>query len=195
MRWLTKHNKLLMCHNSAYRDYVIGEYTYGQPTVLYGRNEGGGQLTIGKFCSIADGVVILLGGNHRADWVSTYPFGLITDEAKQIPGHPATKGDVNIGNDVWLGHQSLILSGVTISDGAVVAARAVVTKNVPPYAIVAGNPARIVRSRFSPETIERLLRIRWWDWDLAKINQQLPAMLAANVDEFARQHDPQEMKR
>ena len=180
-----------MRDNADYRSHNIGEYTYGQPTVRYGRDEGGGQLIIGKFCSIADGVVILLGGNHRTDWVSTYPFGLISEEAKQIPGHPATKGDVIIGNDVWLGQQSLILSGVTIGDGAVVAARAVVTKNVPPYAIVAGNPARIIRHRFSDETIDRLLRIRWWNWEIAKIKQQLPAMLTTGVEEFARRHDPQ----
>ena len=179
----TRDDPKLVAHN-------IGAYTYGQPTVLYGGKDSG-RLTIGKFCSIADGVVILLGGNHRIDWVTTYPFSALLDEFKNIPGHPATKGDVVIGNDVWLAHQSLILSGVTIGDGAVVAARVVVTKNVPPYSIVAGNPARVIRYRFSEDTIARLLRIRWWDWDIAKIKQNIPAMLVADVDEFALRHDPQ----
>jgi acetyltransferase-like isoleucine patch superfamily enzyme len=188
---IRKHLFKYMRDYADYRSHNIGEYTYGTPCVRFGRNEGGGQLIIGKFCSIADGVVILLGGNHRTDWVTTYPFNALLDEFKNIPGHPSTKGDVVIGNDAWLAHQSLILSGVTIGDGAVVAARAVVTKNVPPYAIVAGNPARVIRYRFSDDTIARLLRIRWWDWDIAKIKQNVPAMLATGVDEFARRHDPQ----
>lgn len=167
----------------AYRQYEIGEYTYGQPTVLYG-NEPGAKLVIGRFCCIADGVIILLGGNHRIDWVTTYPFNIIFEEFKEIKGHPATKGDVIIGNDVWIGQQAMILSGVNIGDGAVVAARSVVTKNVEPYTIVGGNPARPIRRRFSEEIIHRLLKIQWWNWDIEKIKEFVPLLMNNNIEAF-----------
>ena len=159
------------------KPYEIGEYSYGNPIVYF---ESEGNLRIGKFCSIAfDSVKIFLGGNHRVDWTTTYPFNKIADfpEASHITGHPCSKGDVVIGNDVWIGMNATILSGVTIGDGAVVAAHAVVTKDVPPYAIVAGNPARVVKMRFSDDVIKYLLELKWWDWPIEKVRVYIPQLM------------------
>lgn len=162
--------------------YEVGEYTYGQPCIHWWGEPA--RLKIGKFCSLAPGVQIFLGGEHRTDWVTTYPFTAIHSRAAHIPGHPRTKGDVVIGNDVWIGHEALILSGVTIGDGVVIGARAVVTKNVLPYAIVAGNPAELVRYRFSEIQRTALLRIAWWDWSFAQIREAWPLLLSKNIDAF-----------
>lgn len=120
----------------------IGDFTYGKPKILY--YDASTKLKIGKFCSISDEVTIVLGGNHRYDWVTTYPFSALYKEwpeASGIIGHPASKGDIVIGNDVWIGFGSIILSGVKIGDGAVIGAGSVVTKDVLPYTIAGGNPA------------------------------------------------------
>ncbi|HEX5127349.1 MAG TPA: CatB-related O-acetyltransferase, partial [Rhodocyclaceae bacterium] len=127
-----------------YPQYSIGRGTYGDDLLVRNWNEGT-TLRIGNYCSIAAGVKIYLGGEHRTDWVTTYPFSALWPEAAHIEGHPRSKGDVTIGNDVWIGTEAMILSGVTIGDGAVIGARAVVSRDVPPYAIVAGNPASVVR--------------------------------------------------
>jgi acetyltransferase-like isoleucine patch superfamily enzyme len=111
------------------------------------------------------------------DWFTAYPFSVLSKKHQYITGHPATKGDVIIGNDTYIGYESILLSGVKIGDGAVVGARAVITRDVPPYAIVGGNPAKVIRYRFSPETIEKLLRIRWWDWDDDKVDHAIPYLL------------------
>lgn len=160
-----------------------GKGSYGEPRVLsWGE---GAKVRIGKFCSIASEVTILLGGNHRVDWVTTYPFNVMwSGVAGHIQGHPSTKGDVVIGNDVWIGAGALILSGVTIGDGAVVGARAVVAKNVPPYAVVVGNPAKIVKYRFDESTVEKLLAIAWWDWPDDKIAAAIPFLLSENINDF-----------
>jgi len=147
---------------------VIGEYTYGQPLILDWTHKY--RLKIGKFCSIAGNVQILLDGNHRPDWVATYPFYLIEGVPK-TEGHPSGRGDMNIGNDVWIGRNVIVLPGVSIGNGAVVGAGSVVTKNVEKYSIVAGNPARPIRYRFTSEQIEKLEKIKWWDWDIAKIKK------------------------
>jgi acetyltransferase-like isoleucine patch superfamily enzyme len=165
----------------------IGDYSYGCPNILhYGEKA---KLKIGKYCSIALGVDIFLGGNHRVDWVTTYPFSApelneIWPEAKNIIGHPATKGDVEIGNDVWIGHNATILSGVIIGDGAVIGSNAVVTKNVRPYAIVVGNPAKEIKMRFDDETIEKLLKMKWWDWPVDKIKENMGSLLSADISKF-----------
>jgi acetyltransferase-like isoleucine patch superfamily enzyme len=153
--------------------------TYGKPTV-HDWGEGA-KLTIGKYCSIASGVHVFLGGNHRTDWITTYPF---PDWGIQIQDKSTTKGDVVIGNDVWVGMGSVIMSGVTIGDGAVVAAFSVVTKDVPPYAIVAGNPAIIKKRRFSDEKVKKLLKIKWWDWPEEKVRQKMKILLSPNIDEL-----------
>ena len=151
----------------------IGAHTYGKPKVYAWDDKT--KLVIGKYCSIAENVTFLLGGNHRVDWISTYPFSefqVTWPTASGLVGHPATRGDINVGNDVWIGHGATILSGIRIGDGAVIGAGSVVSKDVAPYSIVAGNPAREIRSRFSAKEIERLLKIKWWDWpeDLVKVN-------------------------
>jgi chloramphenicol O-acetyltransferase type B len=141
-------------------------------------------LRIGAFCSIAVGVKIFLGGEHRLDWVTTYPFNIIWEKGRGIKGHPKTKGDVVVGNDVLIGAEALILSGVTIGDGAVIGARAIVTRNIPSYAIAVGNPARVVKKRFDEETIGRLMTIKWWDWDDARIEKALPMLLNNDIEAF-----------
>lgn len=172
--------------NPDYAVYDIGDWTYGAPKVLtWGE---GTTLKIGKFCSIAEGVTIMLGGEHRTDWVTTYPFNALLEGAEQFKGHPKSKGDVIIGNDVWIGREALIMSGVTIGNGAVVAAGSVVTKNVPPYTIVGGNPAKVIRSRFHERIINALQNIMWWDWPIDKIRKSLPLLLSGNVDKFVMTH-------
>lgn len=163
--------------------YGIGRGTYSANLRVL-RQKDGATLKIGAFCSIADGVEIFLGGEHRTDWVTTYPFNVIWESAKHIKGHPKTKGNVDIGNDVWIGSGALIFSGVQIADGAVIGARAVVTKDVPPYAIVTGNPAKVVKKRFDEETILRLLNLKWWNWDDTRISRALPMMLNDNIHTF-----------
>lgn len=164
---------------------MVGAWTYGRPKVRFA--ESGAKLTIGRYGSIADGVEILLGGNHRTDWATTYPFPEWPDlwpGAAGIEGSHATRGDVAIGHDVWLGSQCMVLSGVTIGTGAVVAARAVVTRDVPPYAIVGGNPARVIRVRFDEATIAALLACRWWALPRETVVDLLPLLMSDRTDEL-----------
>ncbi|WP_210487554.1 CatB-related O-acetyltransferase [Microvirga antarctica] len=149
---------------AARHGFDIGAFSYGRPKVRFA--ESGRKLTIGRYCSIADKVEILLGGNHRVDWATTYPFSALRSlwpSAPETNDYHGSRGDVTIGNDVWLGSGATILSGVTVGHGAVVAAHALVTKDVPPYAIVGGNPAKLIRYRFDEATIAALLEARWWD--------------------------------
>jgi acetyltransferase-like isoleucine patch superfamily enzyme len=179
------YTKDLMRHQIDEFGYEIGEYSYGLPNVLsWGE---GKKLFVGKFVSFAGGITIFLGGNHRPDWVTTYPFSAINDtwpEAAGIEGHPQSKGDVIIKNDVWIGEGSVIMSGVTIGDGAVIAAHSVVTKNVPSYAIVGGNPARIIRYRFDVEIIKRLLKVSWWDWPESRIRSSISDLVSNDIIAF-----------
>ncbi len=164
--------------------WSIGEGSYGKPAVnRYGVD---GRLEIGGYCSISQGVMILLGGEHRPDWVTTYPFNFFWPGARDIKGHPSTRGDVVIGNDVWIGQGAMILSGIRIGDGACVGARSVVSRDVEPYAIVAGNPARMIRKRFDDKQIEALLAIQWWRWPQEVIEQNLRLMLSPDTDAFIR---------
>jgi acetyltransferase-like isoleucine patch superfamily enzyme len=162
--------------------FSIGSYSYGRPKVRF--PESGRRLTIGRYCSIADKVEILLGGDHRLDWASTYPFaamrGLFPD-ADAPEDYHASRGDVVIGHDVWLGSGCMILSGVTVGHGAVVAARAVVTRDVPAYAVVAGNPARVVRRRFDDATVAALVETAWWDLPHAAVTQLVPLLQSGDV--------------
>lgn len=188
--WLRRHanphnqTRLHLANLIAKRpgQIAVGAHTYGRPKIRF--PESGMRLRIGRFGSIADGVEILLGGNHRLDWVTTYPFPALPGlwpQAAGIGGSDTSRGDVLIGHDVWLGSQCMVMSGVTIGHGAVVAARAVVTRDVPPYAIVAGNPARLVRMRFSEDEIATLLASHWWDRPEAAIARAIPALMAGDI--------------
>lgn len=173
--------------NFSNSDYCIGEFSYGLPLVL---NWGdGSKLRIGKFCSISDNVTILLGGNHRVDWVSTFPFNALSNyfpNAKNSKGHSYSKGDVNIGNDVWIGRGATILSGVTIGDGAVIGAKCVVAKDVSPYSIMVGNPGRLIKKRFSEEDIEKLVSIQWWSWPHERINEHIQLIMSSDIDSLVK---------
>ena len=165
----------------------IGLGTYGLPLIYTWNPET--RLIIGKFCSIAADVRIILGGEHRLDWVSTYPFTEFLEdwpEARKITGHPSSKGDINIGNDVWIGNGCTILSGVVIGDGAVIAAGSVVTRNVEPYSIVGGIPAERIKNRFPPLILEELMRIKWWNLPEKEIRRLIPILLAEPSLDFLK---------
>ena len=164
---------------------IYGKYTYGEIiTKSWGEDS---KLKVGNFCSIAANVVVYLGGNHRTDWVTTYPFGHIHQNIFNSfngEGHPSSNGDVIIGNDVWICSNVTIMSGVTIGDGAVIANNSHVIKNVEPYSIVGGNPAKFIKYRFTPEQIEKLLQIKWWYWDDEKINKYIHLLCNKNIELF-----------
>jgi acetyltransferase-like isoleucine patch superfamily enzyme len=163
--------------------FEIGPFSYGRPKVRFAGS--GARLTIGPYCSIADKVEILLGGDHRTDWVSTYPFGALAGLWPDLPvppDHEVGRGDVTIGADVWLGSGCLILSGVTLGPGAVVAARAVVTRDVPAYAVVAGNPARVVRHRFPAEIAAALVETAWWELPPERVRTLAPLLQSGRVE-------------
>jgi acetyltransferase-like isoleucine patch superfamily enzyme len=161
----------------------VGKFTYGKPEILHwGENA---KLKIGKYCSIANDVVVFLGGNHRVHAVTTYPFEVFHEWAGkdkiEIKEYALSKGDVVIGNDVWIGHGATILSGIKIGDGAIIGTRAVVTHNVLPYSIVAGNPAREIKKRFDDVTVEKLLKLKWWDWPEAKIKKHIKELCSEDI--------------
>lgn len=160
---------------------IVGDYTYYddfddvenfEKNVKYHFDFTGDKLIIGKFCMIASGVKFIMNGaNHLTDAISAYPFAIFGHDwqhAMEGKSYP-TKGDTIIGNDVWIGHNATIMAGVKIGDGAIIATNATVTKDVPPYSIVGGNPAQLIRKRFSEEKIQELLQLAWWDWDIEKI--------------------------
>lgn len=171
----------------------IGDYTYYddfrsvdnfRKNVRYLFDFTGDKLIIGKFCMIASDVQFIMNGaNHLTHAISSYPFAIFGQgwqqamEGKQYP----SKGDTVIGNDVWLGYKAAIMPGITIGDGAIIGAYAVVTKDVAPYAIVGGNPAQEIRMRFAQEEIERLLKIRWWDWPVEKISRNVQLLTSNNI--------------
>lgn len=179
----SRSKPFFMNENRRYSKYEIGDWTYGAPRVLSWRQDA--TLKIGRFCSIADGVTILLGGDHNVDWVTTYPLYILFGKEKTFPGFVRSKGDVVIGNDVWIGRDALILSGVEIGNGAIVAARSVVTEDVAPYSIVAGNPARHIKFRFSESIRKDLQRIAWWDWPLSRIGKNLSLLLSSDTKRLA----------
>lgn len=174
---------------------IVGDYTYYddaidglnfEKNVLYHYPFIGDKLIIGKFCAIASGIQFIMNGaNHRMNGISTFPFNIFGgDWTKVTPaiGDLPIKGDTIVGNDVWIGYQSIIMPGVKIGDGAIVAAHSVVTKDVPSYSIVGGNPAQIIRNRFDEETISRLLKINWWNWNVEKITEALPLIVSNDID-------------
>jgi acetyltransferase-like isoleucine patch superfamily enzyme len=162
-------------------------YTYGLENLVIRSWGEGAKVHIGSFCSIADKVTLFLGGNHRTDWATTFPFGHIHQQTFNKfngVGHPQTKGDVIIGNDVWIGTHVTIMSGITIGDGACIANNSVVTKDIPPYTIVGGNPAKVIKQRFDDETINQLLELKWWDMGDHHINELSPYLCSEDFKEY-----------
>lgn len=179
----------------------IGDYTYyddaedpagfEKNNVLFNYPEFGDRLIIGKFCAIASGVRFIMGpANHRISSVTTYPFHVFGGAwAERTPPHMdqlPRKGDTVIGNDVWIGRESVILPGVKIGDGAIVAACSVVSGDIPPYAVFGGNPARLVKMRFDQELIGLLLRFRWWDLDGEELAELLPLLCDPDLEKVRR---------
>jgi acetyltransferase-like isoleucine patch superfamily enzyme len=163
----------------------VGKYTYGQHNINVVMD--GAEIIIGSFCSIAGDIKVYLGQNHRTDWISAYPFGHIHQNHFHKfngHGHPSTKGNIIIGNDVYIGTSAVIMSGVTIGDGAVIGAHSVVTKDVPPYTIFAGNPASVRKARFSDDEIQFLLDLKWWDMEDTIINEISPILCSGDIQEL-----------
>ena len=172
---------------TIYNDFVHDPRDFQSNNVLYHYPVNHDRLVIGRFCSIACGARFLFNSaNHAMASLSTYPFPLFWEEwgldRAEVASAWDNKGDIVVGNDVWIGYEAVILAGVTVGDGAVIAARAVVTKDVPPYTIVGGVPAKPIRRRFPEDTIRRLLALRWWDWPRERIAQNLAAIRAGDVD-------------
>jgi acetyltransferase-like isoleucine patch superfamily enzyme len=182
IRKLPKFERGAARFRQRYPDYDFGRGSYGLPEV-HDWHEGS-TLSIGAYCSIAEGVQIFLGGHHRADWVTTYPFPAMLPQAAHIGGYSGTNGSVRIGNDVWLCSNSTILSGVTVGDGAVIAAGALVTRDVEPYAVVGGNPARFLRWRFPEEQRVQLLQSRWWDWPEEEVHGLADKLCSDDIEDF-----------
>jgi len=165
---------------------IVGEYTYGKENLQIMSFRGSeANVKIGKFCSIASDVKLITGGIHPMDWVSTFPLSerFVKPSSYQV-GMPSTKGDIVIGNDVWIATGVTIMSGVKVGNGAVIGSGAVVTKNIPDYAIVAGNPAQLIRYRFKEEQIKRLLDISWWNWKPEKIVELASLISSDQIETF-----------
>lgn len=160
----------------------IGEFTYGNPEIFMWTAKY--HVYFGKFSSIASETKIIVDGNHNTDWISTYPFGELIEGIPKNPEHPTGRGDIRIGNDVWIGCQTIIMPGVIIGDGAVIGAGSVITKNVDDYEVVAGNPARHIRYRFSKEQISALKKIQWWNWSIEKIVKHSDILQSNAIDDF-----------
>ncbi|MDO4554606.1 MAG: CatB-related O-acetyltransferase [Lachnospiraceae bacterium] len=174
---------------TMYNDYVRDPRDFEKNNVLYHYPINGDKLIIGKFCSIACGAKFLFNSaNHTLRSLSTYPFPIFFEEwgldVKEITSAWDNKGNIIIGNDVWIGYEAVILAGVTIGDGAIIGARAVVTKDVPPYTIVGGVPAKPIRKRFTDDTIKKLLKLKWWDWQAERIARNIPAIQAGALEEL-----------
>lgn len=174
---------------TMYNDFERDPRDFERNNVLYHYPVNGDKLRIGKFCSIACGAKFLFNSaNHTLRSLSTYPFPIFYEEwgleGKDIRQAWENKGDIVIGNDVWIGYQAVILAGVTVGDGAIIGSRAVVTRDVPPYTIVGGVPAKPIRKRFDEDTIARLQALRWWDWDQETIRRAIPAIQAGRLSEL-----------
>lgn len=169
---------------------TVGRHTYPNPPPVAYYVGDTARVSVGSFTSIAAGVEILAGGEHHTDWVSTFPLRIRMDlPGKLLDGQPGTKGDVSIGSDVWLGRHSRVMSGVTIGHGAIVAAGAIVTKDVPPYAIVGGVPAKVLKYRLGPEQIDAMLRIAWWEWSDDDIRARVEDLSSPDFDAFISKYN------
>lgn len=168
----------------------IGSHTYGYENIDFHIYKGSeSTVKIGKYCSLAPGIKMILGGIHPTDRVSLYPFRIKYNlKGAYNDGMPTTRGPIIIGNDVWIGTDVTIFSGINIGNGAVIAAGSVVTKDVQPYTIVAGNPAKMIRSRFSQGDIDKLLIIEWWNWDEERIKNAIDDICSNDIESFIRKY-------
>jgi len=177
----------------------VGDYSYYddpdgaenfERNVLYLFPFIGDKLVIGKFCALARGVKFIMNGaNHPLSGLSTYPFWIFGggwENSMPPKSELPFKGDTRVGNDVWIGYDALIMPGVNIGNGAIISSRAVVTRDVPAYSVVGGNPAAVIKMRFEPEQIARLEALRWWDWPVDKITARLPHIVAGDIDALGR---------
>lgn len=167
----------------------IGKYTYGAENITIRYPDEDTDLIIGKFCSIAQRVTVFQKGDHRIDWMTTFPFGLVSKEV--FPkcsgkGIPISKGDIIIGNDVWIGENTTIMSGTIIGDGAVVGANSHVVGRIKPYSVNGGNPVQFYCYRFNEKIIKKLLQIKWWNWDEAKINEYSDILCSVDYEKIIR---------
>ncbi|WP_299711396.1 CatB-related O-acetyltransferase [uncultured Tenacibaculum sp.] len=194
---LANYEKLCFLKNIITNPNItVGDYTYYddfenvenfEKNVKYHFDFTGDKLIIGKFCMIASGVSFIMNGaNHLTDAISTYPFAIFGngwEKAMEGKSYP-NKGDIVIGNDVWIGHNATIMAGVTIGDGAIIATNSTIVKDVPPYTIVGGNPGKEIKKRFDEETINKLLALKWWDWPIDKITENLQNLTGNLIDKL-----------
>ena len=180
-------------HKESFEDYCV-RYLLGDGSTqnykdLFGEDFEFDKLKIGKFCSIASGTVFILAGNqgHNHKWISTYPF-IGKKEFSESKNGFIKSGDTVVGNDVWIGSEAMIMPGVSIGDGAVIGSRSLVTKDVPPYAIVGGNPAKIIKMRFNEEEVKMLRELSWWDWPIEKINEAMEYICSGNIEDFYKKY-------
>ncbi len=197
---LENYNRLCFLKNIIKNpNIIVGDYTYYddfdnienfEKNVKYHFDFIDDKLIIGKFCMIASDVKFIMNGaNHLSNSISAYPFAIFGngwENAMENKSYP-NKGNIVIGNDVWIGYNATIMAGVTIGDGAIIAANSTVVKNVEPYSIVGGNPAAEIKKRFSEDEITKLLELKWWDWDIEKITQALAILTSNNIDDLVNQ--------
>ena len=191
LKHAVKAPSIIVGDYTIYNDFVYNPVDFEKNNVLYHYPVNQDRLVIGRFCSIACGARFLFNSaNHKLQSLATYPFPIFFEkwglERQQVAKAWDNKGDIVIGNDVWIGYEAILLAGVTIGDGAVIGTRALVTKDVPPYTIVGGVPAKPIRKRFTPETIHRLERLRWWDWPREKLQLLLPLLRRGDLTALER---------
>ncbi len=189
-KFISNSTNLLLKDSIARYGWTIGNHTYGRPEILEPDCAG---LTIGRFTSMPNTLTLCL-GNHLTRAITTYPFASLRHywDTAPVQADHTTHGNIAIGSDVWFGDGSMVMSGVTIGHGAVIAARCVVTRDVPPYAIVTGTPGQVNRYRFDVTVRERLLNIAWWDWPEDKLAEAIPLMMSEKIDDFLNRYDPAE---
>jgi len=158
---------------------ILGDFTYGTIGGV-----GHGTVEVGKYCSLASGITAMFFPDHRTDWVSTYPFPVLWHI--DVPGHPVNPENIIIGNDVWIGKGAILLSGTKINDGAVIGAFSVIKGEVPAYSVAVGNPAKIIKKRFSEEIIKKLLDISWWNWPEEKVVEHVEMLCSSDIEGFVR---------
>lgn len=184
-------------HSGKEVSIKVGKHTYGCDGITLLHSYQGSKLSIGSFCSLGRELIVNLGGNHRTDWITSYPFGLPLLKNSHIFKTPSyvdklfsvSNGDVIIGNDVWTGFDVKIMSGVKIGDGAVIATQSIVFESVKPYSIVAGNPAKLISYKFNQEIISKLLEIKWWDWPDIYINNVIPFLCSSNINKLIEYYE------